>query len=170
MKELKHLTRFLLLIACASLLIGTASACYNECLSPGYWKNHEDWPGDSITIGYITYYQNPECGKPSYEDARELMCQPVKGDKSVTLFKALVAAKLNQENNCYTPCVVETAIEGANCLIAPYSSSFEDQCVMKANSDKWQGWYSDCGCWNDGGEYYYEILDAYNNGEYDCDD
>lgn len=94
-KELKNLTRLILLIACASFLIGTASAYDNDngCLSPGYWKNH-DWPVDSIQIGGVCYTE---------AQAKEIMCQPVKGDKTITLFKALVAAKLNEANGCKVP-------------------------------------------------------------------
>ncbi|WP_440953817.1 hypothetical protein ACSAZK_08900 [Methanosarcina sp. Mfa9] len=99
MKELKHLTRFLLLITCVGLLIGTASAC--ECYSPGYWKNHPDeWPVERITIGGTEYIKGDADTEGT---AIYFMSQPVKGDKTITMFKALVAAKLNEANGCTLP-------------------------------------------------------------------
>ncbi|MFY1112908.1 MAG: hypothetical protein AB3K77_14710 [Methanosarcinaceae archaeon] len=83
------------MITCVGLLIGTASACYNDCLSPGYWKNH-DWPVDCIKIGGVCYTE---------DEAKAIMCQPVKGDKTITMFKALVAAKLNEANGCTVTCI-----------------------------------------------------------------
>jgi hypothetical protein len=58
----------------------------DDCLgtgTPGYWKNHIDaWGGGSIIVAGIPY---------TPEEAIDLMKRPVKGDKSLTLFKATVA-------------------------------------------------------------------------------
>ena len=55
--------------------------------TPGYWKNHpEAWPVDSIVIGGITY---------SKSQAIAWMSTPEKGDKTLTVFRHLVSAKLN---------------------------------------------------------------------------
>ncbi|KKI00398.1 hypothetical protein EO95_14085 [Methanosarcina sp. 1.H.T.1A.1] len=93
------------------------------------------------------------------------MEHPVKGNKTYTLFNAIVAAKLNKFNGCNTPCEVKEAIIEANNLIEPYSEKFKDGCItngrtLEANSLDWQG----CGK----GEDLYEILDAYNNNCYSC--
>jgi len=55
--------------------------------TPGYWKNHPSaWPVSSITIGGITYTK---------AQAIRLMGTPEKGDKTLTVFRHLVSAKLN---------------------------------------------------------------------------
>ena len=55
--------------------------------TPGYWKNHPGaWPVESITIGGRTY---------SKSEAIRLMSQAEKGDKTKTVFRHLVSAKLN---------------------------------------------------------------------------
>lgn len=107
--------------------------------TPGYWKTHpEEWP-DGITIGGVTYYADD-------------LKQPVKGDKSITLFKALVAALLN--------------VEAGNC----------SDCIDATIEDVVDNWIPDCGgfgsdvkasseCWQDShGEALYLMLDDYNNG------
>lgn len=163
---MRYLTKILVLTACLIALSGVAAACEcgtNEYKSLGYWKNHPDeWPGKCITIGCTTYYKCPTAGQLSYQDAIGTMQQPVKGDKTYTLFDALIAAKLNKANGCCAPCDVEEAINGADCLIKIY---LKNGTVLKANSPEWQGWTDKCGCEHYGGEYYYEVLDAYNNGQ-----
>ena len=55
--------------------------------TPGYWKNHpEAWLVEKITIGGVTY---------SKDSTIATMNTPEKGDKTYTLFRALVAARLN---------------------------------------------------------------------------
>lgn len=55
--------------------------------TPGYWKNHpEAWPVESITIGGRTYTK---------AEAIRLIGLPEKGDKTKTVFRHLVCAKLN---------------------------------------------------------------------------
>ncbi len=114
--------------------------------TPGYWKNHpEAWPGPVIWIG----------GRPySREEAIGLMEQPGKGDKTYTLFSALVAAKLNTEVNWayrdpYWECIADTLIVAHGWLNAhPVGSG------VKASSSAWQ-WV----------ESVHVTLDAFNNGE-----
>jgi len=112
--------------------------------TPGYWKNHPDaWPVEEITIGGETSYTRDE--------AIDLMQRPVKGDKTYTMFKALVAAKLNvligNESGC-----VDSVISDADAWMAenPVGSG------VKAGGKK-SPWRV--------GEPLYETLDAYNNGE-----
>jgi hypothetical protein len=114
--------------------------------TPGYWKNHpEAWPVGMIEIGGATYTQ---------EEALWWMNKPVKGDKSITLFNALVAAKLNVligNPPCCMWCMAEADWwfdpEGADC--GPVGSG------VRGSSECWQ--YSH-------GERIYLWLDAYNNG------
>ena len=55
--------------------------------TPGYWKNHpEEWP-DGVMVAGVHY---------STEEAIAIMDSPVRKDKTITMFKALVAAKLNK--------------------------------------------------------------------------
>jgi hypothetical protein len=110
--------------------------------TPGYWKNHpDDWPVDEICIGGTGYTK---------EEAIAYMQAPVKGDKTLTMFPALVAAKLNVLMGNADWCIDET-IEEANWWMHnhPVGSG------VKANSEAWQ--YSH-------GETLYWWLDEYNNG------
>lgn len=129
------------------LSIAPASAC-EPCDgpgtgTPGYWKNHpEEWP-DGVIIRGVRYSQSVAIG---------WLNTPVKGDKSITLFKALVAAKLN--------------IAAGNC----------HDCIDATIADAENNWIRDCGgfgsnvkasseCWQDShGEALYLMLDDYNNG------
>jgi hypothetical protein len=114
--------------------------------SPGFWKNHpEAWPVDVITIGGHTFTK---------EEAIAHLELPVKGDKSITMFKALVAAKLNVLAGCCVPTKVGDAIADADIWMEQAGHDMP----VRASSDAWQ-----CG-----GEDLYLLLDAYNNG-YFCD-
>jgi len=111
--------------------------------TPGYWKNHPDaWPVEEITIGGVHY---------SKEAAIALLKTPEKGDKTYTLFRALVAARLNVPIGNPGECIAETI--GA--------------------ADEWMADYGPVGSgvktggktspWRDG-EPLYQRLDEYNNG------
>jgi hypothetical protein len=121
--------------------------CEDPCepRSPGYWKNHPDaWPVDGITIGGITYTK---------ADAIAWMDTPVRGDKSITLFKAVVAATLNVEEGCLDPCDVQDCLDAARILLTrceegPIGSNW------RANTETWQ----------ELGEPLYECLEASYNG------
>jgi hypothetical protein len=122
-----------------------ASACYNcgpGTGTPGYWKNHpEAWPVETITVGGVDYTK---------DQAIAMMDSPVKGNKCVTMFKALAAAMLNvhpEVDNC-DECITDT-IAAADAWMAAECGD-----VVKANSGAWQ-----CE-----GEDLYEELDDYNNG------
>lgn len=123
-------------------------ACSNNCTynpmgctgTPGYWINHpEAWPVDSISIGGTTYTKS---------QAIELMKMPVKGDKTLTLFPALVSAKLNFLNGANDSCISAT-ITAADAWMAAYSVTSK----VLASSDAWKA-----------GEPLYLRLDSYNNG------
>lgn len=111
--------------------------------TPGYWMNHPDaWPYSPITIGGVEYTK---------WEAIDWMGTPEKGDKTLTLFRALVAAKLNvsigNDGTCIWPWI--SVSQGWMEDYGPVGSG------VKASSDAWQM----------KGEDYYEKLDAYNNGE-----
>ena len=115
--------------------------------TPGYWKNHpEAWPVCTITIGGVTYTK---------AEAITIMNTCKDRDKTCTMFKALVAAKLNVEIGnppCCGWCMAEGdkwfASDGYGC--GPVGSG------VRGSSECWQ--YSH-------GERIYLWLDAYNNGE-----
>jgi hypothetical protein len=114
--------------------------------TPGYWKNHPDaWPVETITIGGVTYTK---------EAAIAIMKTPGKGDKTITMFNALVAAKLNVEIENCSWCIYEVIFGefGADWWMAVYGPVGSG---VRANSEKWQASH---------GEALYEMLDAYNNG------
>jgi hypothetical protein len=107
--------------------------------TPGYWKNHpEAWPG-SITIGGLTYTRDQAIAMMSLPD----------GDKSITLFRALVAAKLNVWAGANSACVSAT-ISAADAWMAKYGPVGSK---VKASSQAWKL-----------GEPLYQTLDSYNNG------
>ena len=114
---------------------------YEGCTrTPGYWKNHPDaWPVESITIGGIPYTK---------AEAISWMDKPVKGDKTLTMFKALVAAKLNMLSGADTSCII-TTIGAADAWMAAHPVGS----VVEASSEAWKS-----------GECLYGMLDAYNNG------
>jgi hypothetical protein len=77
----------------------------------GYWKNHpQDWPVGSITIGGEVYTK---------WQAIWWMYKPSRGDKTIDLFKQLVAAKLNvligNESSC-----IEADIQAADDWLAQH--------------------------------------------------
>jgi hypothetical protein len=113
--------------------------------TPGYYKKPEHWPEGvtEIEIGGILYPMGEAIG---------WLNTPAKGDKSITLFKALVAAKLNVlAGNCHD-CIDDTIADADGPWMrdcGPVGSS------VRGSSDCWQ--YSH-------GEALYLMLDDYNNG------
>jgi hypothetical protein len=110
--------------------------------TPGYWKNHpEAWPVEEITIGGVPYTK---------DDAIGIMNTPEKGDKTYTMFRALVAAKLNVLIDNDDSCIKDT-IHDADAWMAenPVGSGVK----AGGNDSPWRD-----------GEPLYEKLDDYNNG------
>ena len=112
--------------------------------------NHpEAWPTGTIWIGGVEY---------TPAEAIAIMNMPVKGDKSITMFKAAVAALLNvEEQGCCEPWYYWKY----NCLKAAdeWLEDFPVLSGVKANTEAWQ--YSH-------GEQIYFCLDDYNNGGFFC--
>ncbi len=103
----------------------------------GYWKTHpEAWPVTSITIGDVTYSQ---------EDAIYILKAAVKGDKTLSMAKQLIAAKLNVAAGNESSC-----IDGA---IAAADQWLIDHGGVGSGQRQW-----------DGGDLIHDDLDAYNNG------
>lgn len=75
----------------------------NGTRTPGYWKNHSaSWPVEQLTLGGIEY---------SKQRCIEMLGNPTRGDHSVNLCRALIAAKLNIIDGCDGECVaIEIAI------------------------------------------------------------
>lgn len=107
----------------------------------GYWKNHpEAWPVQQIVISGITY---------SKSQAVDLMRSPGRGDKTIDLFKQLVAARLNVMIGNSSTCI-EAAIDGAEAWLA----SFPVGSGVKGGSAAWKS-----------GDLLHGTLDKYNNGQ-----
>ncbi|MHB1140918.1 MAG: hypothetical protein ACYC1T_04055 [Sulfuricaulis sp.] len=106
----------------------------------GYWKNHpSEWPvGCNVTL--------PGSENDPNVFAMNVLGAPVKGDKTVSLAKQLVAAKLNICAGNDGSCVVQT-ITDATAWLNTYGPVFAQQ----------KNW--------NGGDVYHEILDDYNNGK-----
>lgn len=108
--------------------------------TPGYWKNHpEAWPVESITIGGVSYTK---------ADAIAWM-QSGDGDKTLTMFRSLVSAKLNVLNGANSSCIDGT-ITMADTWMAEYGPVGSN---IHASSPAWRI-----------GEPLYYKLDQYNNG------
>lgn len=112
--------------------------------TPGYWKNHpEAWPmeAEEIEIGCAVYDKYI---------AIDLMGAPEKGDKRYTIFRALVAAKLNIMIGNESDCLYDddiSVIEEADAWLC------ENTQPVGGRDPAWRY-----------GEALYCILDAYNNG------
>lgn len=155
---MRYITKILMVAICLVALSGIVAACDVECKSPGYWKNHPNaWPVNSITIGNSLYTPG---------EAIEIMEQPVKGDKTYTMFDALVAAKLNVENGCCPPCEIRQLIKEADQWMIDHPLGNEEKRSVEARDDAWQKETTNCyGCIKyHSGEFIYEKLDAFNNG------
>ena len=87
-----------------------------------------------------------------------MMQQPVKGDKTYTMFDALVAAKLNVASGCPS-CEIKSTTTGADKWMGIHTVGSE----VKASSDAWQKGVISCGCTYPSGKAMYLKLDAYNN-------
>lgn len=111
--------------------------------TPGYWKNHpEAWPVDTITIGCATYSKSKAIWWMNQSD----------GDKTITLFRALVAAKLNiligNDSSC-----IQSTIDAADTWLCKYKLGSG----ISGSSKAWKS-----------GEPLYLALDKYNNGLMCC--
>jgi hypothetical protein len=107
----------------------------------GYWKTHaEAWPVATITIGGRVYTK---------DQAITLLGTPSRGDKSIDLFKQLVAAKLNLIEGNNPSCIYQT-INSADAWMATYPPGSN----VSAGSAAWitaSPWHT--------------TLDNYNNGQ-----
>jgi hypothetical protein len=110
--------------------------------TPGYWMNHpEAWPVSSIRIGCADY--------PIFT-AIPLMQAPVAGDKTFTLFAALVAAKLNVLIGNASGCIANTITQADSWMCShPVGSGV----TAGGSASPWRI-----------GEPLYLMLDQYNNG------
>jgi hypothetical protein len=113
--------------------------------TPGYWHKAKNWTGPHIskgvTVGGVFY--TPDA-------ATAIINMPVKGDKTLTMFPAVVAAKLNVAIGNEKSCIYESILAPADAWMAAHKPGSS----VKANSSDWQN-----------AEYLYRMLDAYNNGE-----
>lgn len=103
----------------------------------GYWKNHpEAWPVSTVTLGGVVYTK---------DEAIDMLKAAVKGDKSLSMAKQLIAAKIN------------------------VAAGNDDSCISAtiAAADTWLTNHGGVGSgqrqWDDG-DLLHDELDAYNNG------
>jgi hypothetical protein len=119
--------------------------------TPGYWKNHPDaWPVDGITIGGVFYDRGWNCKKDK-KTAVWWMNQSDEHDKTITMFRSLVAAKLNLLIGNDSSCIADTIL-AADAWMAQYGPVGSGVEAGGENSP-----------WREG-EPLYLTLDAYNNG------
>jgi hypothetical protein len=107
----------------------------------GYWKTHpEAWPVQQITVGGKIYTKS---------QAIQWMGTSSSGDKTIDLFKQLVAAKLNVLIGNQASCISSTIFSADAWLVSyPLGSR------VKSSGSAWQT-----------GGPLHERLDDYNNGE-----
>jgi len=108
--------------------------------TPGYWKNHpEAWLLDPITIGGV-----------SYTKTQALLLLDGSGkDKTITMFRSLLSAKLNLAFGTDPACVASTIVSADAWMVqyGPAGSS------VQASSFAWKV-----------GEPLHRLMDNYNNG------
>jgi hypothetical protein len=131
----------LLVLAPAVQARGLSCDCGCECRSPGYWKNH-DWPVSGVCIGGTWYTE---------EQAVGIMNDKGKGDKTHTMFKALVAAKLDLASGC----------DGCIGWIVDAADDWME------NHPVWSGVKGSDSAW-DCGEWLYKKLDWWYNNNCSC--
>jgi hypothetical protein len=126
--------------------------------TPGYWKNHpEAWPAAGVTVGGVFYAKTsaPTPGNDIWDAIAKM--GKVSGDKTYSMFAALVSAILNTTpaapgalppNN---PSCISATIASANDWLAdhPVGSG------VKASSGDWQL----------AAQEWHQLLDDYNNGK-----
>ncbi|UCH84436.1 MAG: hypothetical protein JSW50_01735 [Candidatus Latescibacterota bacterium] len=112
----------------------------NGVRTPGYWKNHPaSWPVGQLTLGGIVYAK---------QNCMEMLRQPARGDHSVILCRALVAAKLNVANGCDGACVAPDIV-AADAWFAQFTKSSITVPVVPLSTR---------------GGSLADVLDDYNNG------
>ena len=120
--------------------------------TPGYWKNHpEAWPQGGIVVGGVTYLNQQTATLPNKTiyDAIKLMGK-VGGDKTISMFAALISAKLNTTLANNTACITATIASADNWMAAhPVANP-----AVKASSPAW----AEADAWH-------TLLDDYNNGK-----
>jgi hypothetical protein len=109
--------------------------------TPGYWKNHpEAWP-DGITIGGVPYTTAEAIAKMG----------KVSGDKTYSMFAALVSAILNTTVILNNPACISDTITSAN----GWMTTYQVGSGVKASSTAWQT----------AAHEWHQRLDDYNNGK-----
>jgi len=68
----------------AFITIPRAQAC--ETFTPGYWKNHSNWPVGGMFLGAVWYDETAAMG---------ILNTPPRGDATIILEQQLIAAKLS---------------------------------------------------------------------------
>ena len=122
--------------------------CYDcdfDCRSQGYWKNHPyKWDQNGVMIGGQWYRK---------WQAIKIMKMETRGNKWYTMFKALVAAKLNRNHGCI-------------CCEARYCINAADDWMKRVELDEYYLGFvpANSKAWQCDGEKLYHCLDAFNNG------
>ncbi len=136
----------LLALSLSAAATPIASACEDGCCdctrTPGYWKNHPEQI-TTVQIGPTKYNRDEILG---------IMQAPGAGNKLYTMFKALVAAKLNVANGANSDCIADT-IAAADAWFYQFGL-VGGESSLPASDPAW---------WKEG-EPLYWALDDYNNG------
>jgi len=120
--------------------------------TPGYWKNHPTmWPSQ-IEVGGVTYVKNAPQGAIDQKVAIGYMGK-VSGDKTLSMFAALISAKLNLGAGTDPSCIDDTVAAADAWMVAhPVGSN------LKASNAAWS---ADS---ETSGSALHQLLDDYNNG------
>lgn len=112
----------------------------------GYWKTHDEWPVEELTVGGQSYTRS---------EAQALLATPDGGDRSLALAKQLVATRLNLAAGTDDACIAGVVADADAWLTAhPVGSG------VTGGSAAWTT-VADGG---EGGEDLKDALDDYNNG------
>jgi hypothetical protein len=125
----------------ASCSFGVTVAAGHKCpQGMGYWRHYTNlWPVNSLTLGTTTY---------TAAQLNNILNTPTRGDASVILAQALIAALLNQANGS-TPVGICGTMEDANAALGACTVP----CGVASKSSLGQRMISDA-----------STLDSYNSG------
>ena len=120
--------------------------------TPGYWKNHPAvWPSQ-IEVGGVTYVKDAPDGAIDQKVAIGYMGK-VSGDKVLSMFAALISAKLNLLAGTDGSCI-QTTVDLADAWMVAHPVGI----VVKASNPFWS---ADS---ETSGSALHQLLDDYNNG------
>nr|WP_191967130.1 twin-arginine translocation signal domain-containing protein [Haloferax sp. CBA1150] len=153
-----------------------SAAATNCARTPGYWMNHDWYPGppaDPTALEQVNK-KVPGVYFPTVEDGQAFLKAPAKGDKGHIMATHLVAFVINNQA-AYHPCVTTPVVdvgygkEPINKVVSYARQWLDASGWTYGNGTKLTSWYVD-GVPVSNGEMLKNIIDEFNNNRIDVDD